>query len=310
MPPLPIIIDCDPGIDDAIALAMTIASVELDLVAVTTTYGNVGIEKATKNALRILQSFDSNAPVYVGAHQAILGEAINAAAYHGPNGMEAPGLQESTRKPEHKHAVTFLIDELMQRPDKLTVVALGPLTNIALALRLEPRITGRINRIVLMGGSPDYGNDSPSAEFNMLCDPYAAQIVLASGIPIDMFGLNVTHKVIATPAEMAAIRKIGNASSTIVADMIGFFESVYVKRYGFAGAALHDPCTIAFLLQPQLFQMKAMHVEVDTNLGLNFGRTVSDIWGLTGRTKNVNLAMDVDSGGFFDLLRSRLSLLN
>ena len=310
MAPLPIIIDCDPGIDDAIALAMTIASVDLDLVAVTTTFGNVGIEKTTRNALRILEPFKSNAPVYVGAHRAILGEAIDAAAYHGPDGMEAPGLKESTRKPEPKHAVSFLIDELMQHRCKLTVVALGPLTNIALALRLEPRIAGRIDRIVLMGGSPDYGNDSPSAEFNMLCDPYAAQIVLTSGIPLDMFGLNVTHKVIATPAEMAAIRKTGNAASTIVADMIDFFESVYVKRYGFAGAALHDPCTIAFLLQPQLFQLKPMRVDVDTSMGLNFGRTVCDMWGLTGRALNVNLAIDVDSSGFFALLRSRLSLLN
>lgn len=191
----------------------------------------------------------------------------------------------------------------------MTLVALGPLTNLALAMRLEPRIIPRIERIALMGGSPDYGNDSPSAEFNILCDPHAARIVFASGAPISMFGLNVTHQVIATPEEMAKIRAIGNRSAALFGDMMEFFKTVYIERYGFAGAALHDPCTIAWLLRPDIFAFKDMHVDVETNEGLNFGRTVCDAWGLTGKPKTVSVAVGADARMLFDLLRDCLARL-
>lgn len=307
--PTPVIIDCDPGIDDAVALAMAAASPELDLVAVTTTYGNVGIEKTTANALKLLDWLGRDTRVFMGADRALLGRPIDASQYHGETGLEAPGLAPSRRQPEAQGAILFLIDELMRRAGPITLVALGPLTNIALAMRLEPRIIPRIGRIVLMGGSPDYGNDSPSAEFNLLCDPHAARIVFSSGVPIVMFGLNVTHQIIATPAEMAKIRAIGNRSAALFGDMIDFFRTVYVDRYGFAGAALHDPCTIAWLLRPDIFEFRDMHVDVETNEGLNFGRTVCDMWGLTEKPKTVSVAMAAKPEAFFDLLRERLARL-
>jgi purine nucleosidase len=183
------------------------------------------------------------------------------------------------------------------------------LTNIALAMRLEPKIVPRIAQIVLMGGSTDYGNDSPAAEFNLLCDPHAAQIVFSSDAPKVMFGLNVTHRIIATPEEMAKIRALKNESAAVFADMIAFFEAAYVKRYGFRGAALHDPCTIAYLLRPNIFTFRAMHVDVEVNAGLSFGRTVHDIWGLTGKPRNTLVATGADPAQFFELLRACLKKL-
>lgn len=260
---LPIIIDCDPGIDDAIALAMAAASPSLDILAVTTTYGNVGIGKTTSNALRVLDWLGCPAPVFRGTDRALLGQPVTASAYHGASGLESSALGQPTRSPESVGAVPWLIEELLRRDDKVTLVALGPLTNIALAMRLEPLIESRIAEIVLMGGSTDFGNDSPAAEFNMLCDPHAAQIVFSSEVPIVMFGLNVTHQVIASHDRLKKIRSLGNESAHVFADMIGFFESVYVDRYGFAGAALHDPCTIAYLLRPDLFSFVDMHVDAN-----------------------------------------------
>ncbi len=304
-----VIIDCDPGIDDAISLAMAVASPELRILGVTTTYGNVGIEHTTDNALRVLDWLGSQVPVYEGARRALVADRVNAAQYHGATGLESPALGRPKRVAETTGAIPFLIDALLHLPQEVTLVALGPLTNIALAMRLEPRILPRIAQIVLMGGSTDYGNDSPAAEFNMLSDPHAARIVFSSEVPVVMFGLNVTHQIIATPEEMAKIRALGNEAATVVGDMLAFFQAVYVERYGFAGAALHDPCTIAYLLQPDIFTLRTMHVDVETNAGLSFGRTVHDIWGLTGKPKNTLVATKADAGRFFDLLRSCLARL-
>lgn len=299
---LPIIVDCDPGIDDALALAMVAASPSLDILGVTTTYGNVGIDNTTLNALRVLDWLGSQVPVFRGTDRALLGGSIDASAYHGTSGLEAPALGQPNRRHEDIGAVQWLIELLLRRSEKVTLVALGPLTNIALAMRLEPLIMPRIAEIVLMGGSTDYGNDSPAAEFNMLCDPHAAQIVFSSEIPIVMFGLNVTHQVIATPERLETIRSLGNESARLFGDLIQFFENVYIERYGFAGAALHDPCTIAYLLRPDLFTFAPMRVDVETNAGLSFGRTIHDIWGLSGKSRNTRVAMTVDASGFFDLL--------
>lgn len=307
--PEQIIIDCDPGIDDAVSLAMAVASPALDVLGVTTTYGNVGIDNTTNNALRVLDWLGSPIPVFRGTDRALLGEQIDAAAYHGETGLEAPALGAAKRTAESTGAVQFLIDSLLQTDQPITLVALGPLTNLALALRLEPKIADGIGRIVLMGGSTDYGNDSPAAEFNMLCDPHAAQIVFATGLPVVMFGLNVTHQVIATPEEMAAIRALGNEAAGVFGDMIGFFEAVYIERYGFRGAALHDPCTIAYLLRPDIFAFEAMHVSVETNAGLSFGRTVHDRWGLSEKPRNTQVATEADAALFFTTLRDCLGRL-
>lgn len=305
----PIILDCDPGIDDAFSLAMAVASPELDILGVTTTYGNVGLEHTTNNALRILDWLGADIPVFRGVDRALLGGQVDATEYHGESGLEAPQMGPPTSTEQEQDAVSFLIDTLRSANRKITLVASGPLTNLALVLRLAPDVTDKIEQVVFMGGSTDYGNDSPAAEFNLLCDPHAAQIVLSADVPKVMFGLNVTHQVIATPRQVQLLRDIGNETGQVFADMSVFFEKAYVERYGFEGSALHDPCTIAWLLKPALFQTRKMRVDVETNSGLSFGRTVHDIWNLTGMNNHTDVALQADADGFFELMRERLSRL-
>jgi len=304
----PILIDCDPGTDDAVMLAMAVASPELEILGVVTTYGNVGIEHTSRNALRVLEWLGCDAPVRRGATRSLLSPRIDAAQFHGETGLEAPALGPPVGE-ALPGGVEFLVDTLIGSAEPVTVVATGPLTNLALAIRLEPAILPRIDRIVVMGGSTDFGNDSPAAEFNLLCDPHAAQIVFTADVEIVMFGLNLTHQVIATPAEVAAVRAIGNESAEVFAGIMSKFEGDYVERYHFGGAAMHDPCTIAYLLDPEMFTFRRMHVEVDTNTGISFGRTVHDIWNWTGEPQNVEVAMTADSPRFFELLRGCLSRL-
>ena len=305
--PRPILIDCDPGTDDAIALAMAVASPELEILGVVTTYGNVGIEHTSRNALRVLEWLGSDVPVYRGATRSLLSPRIDASQFHGESGLDAPAMGPPRRTAE-SGGVEFIVRTLLQHPEPLTVVATGPLTNLALAIRLEPAILPRIERIVLMGGSTDFGNDSPAAEFNLLCDPHAAQIVFTSDVDIVMFGLNVTHQVIASREEVDAVLAIGNESAEVFAGIMSKFEGEYVERYRF-GAAMHDPCTIAYLLDPSIFTFRRMHVDVDTNTGISFGRTVHDIWNWSGQPQNVEVAMIADAPRFFQLLRACLARL-
>lgn len=306
---LPVILDCDPGIDDAFSIAMAVASDDLDVLGLTTTYGNVGLAHTTTNALRVLDWLGADIPVYPGVDRALLGDLVDASEYHGATGLEAPELGPPTSQPQTTDAVTWLIATLRAATQPITLVASGPLTNIAMVLRLAPDVIGKIARIVFMGGSTDYGNDSPAAEFNMLCDPHAAQIVLSSDIPKTMFGLNATHQVIATPAQVQRMRDLGNDAGRVFADMSVFFERAYRSRYGFDGSALHDPCTIAWLLNPDLFETRAMRVDVETNSGLSFGRTVHDIWNLAGKGSQTDVAIRADADGFFDLLIGLLARL-
>ncbi len=302
-----VILDCDPGIDDAFSIAMAVAADELDVLAVTTTHGNVGVDNTTNNALRILDWIGAKVPVFRGVDRPLLGSPIDAASYHGPSGLAAPELGPPNSVPQTQDAVSFMIDTLRSSDTKITLVASGPLTNVALLIRLAPDAIEKIDRIVFMGGSTDYGNDSPAAEFNMLCDPYAAQIVLDADVPKTMFGLNVTHQVIATPERVNAMRDLGNEAGNVFANMSVYFEAVYKERYGFEGAALHDPCTIAWLLDPSLFETRAMRVDVETNTGLSFGRTVHDIWNLANKGCHTDVALHANSDGFFALLNRLLA---
>jgi purine nucleosidase len=305
----PVIIDCDPGVDDAFALAMAHASDLIEIQAVTTTYGNVGLDHTTNNALRVLEWIGSDSPVYPGVAASLLTDAVNAANYHGATGLDAPAIPQPTRRSETRTAITFLIEHLRSVATPRTIIVLGPHTNLAMALRTAPDIADKIDTIVFMGGSTDYGNDSPAAEFNLMSDPHAAQIVLSSGVPTVMFGLNVTHRVIATPSRIDELRQIGNRSAPVFADLLDRFARVYLERYGFAGPAMHDPCTIAWLLKPELFTTELMRVDVDTSPGLSYGRTVHDRWGLSDRPANCQVAVDVDAGGFFDLITTLITRL-
>ncbi|MEO1058696.1 MAG: nucleoside hydrolase, partial [Actinomycetota bacterium] len=239
----------------------------------------------------------------------LLTEAVDAASYHGATGLEAPGIPEPTRRAETIDAVTFLIDHLRRVDEPRTIVATGPLTNLAIALRLAPDLAERIEQIVFMGGSTDYGNDSAAAEFNMMSDPHAAQIVLTSGVPTVMFGLNVTHEVIATPPRIQALRDVGNDIGTEFAGMLEHFHGVYRDRYGFAGPALHDPCTIAWLLRSDLFTTEKMRVDIETSAGLSYGRSVHDRWSIAGKEPNCTVALAVDAAGFYTLLTELVAQL-
>lgn len=305
----PILIDCDPGIDDAFALAMAHASPALDIEAVTTTYGNVGLDNTTNNALRVLEWIGSDAPVHRGTSGAILTDSVDATAYHGISGLEAPGIPQPTGRPASNDGVRFLIDHLRSVDEPRTIVATGPLTNLAMVIRLAPDVIERVEQVVFMGGSTDYGNDSPAAEFNMMSDPHAAQIVLTSGIPTVMMGLNITHQAIATPERVEALNQLHNAAGPTFAAMLDHVAGVYRERYGFAGPALHDPCTIAWLIEPGLFTTELMRVDVETTPGLSYGRSVHDRWAIAGLPANCRVALDLDANGFFRGLTDLVSTL-
>lgn len=301
-----IILDCDPGHDDAIALMLALASPELEVLGITVTYGNVSLENTVRNALIVRELCGSSVPVFAGANRPLVRERISAESVHGTSGLDGPNLPTPTGAAERTHAVRFMIDSIMAHPNQVTLVPVGPLTNVALAMRLEPEILGKIKRIVLMGGDTFLGNWSPAAEFNILCDPHAAQIVFGSNVPLSMFGLNVTHQVLATPERVARLRASGTRVAHTTAELLEFFKLAYARRYQFAGPALHDPCTIAYLIRPELFRMKPMSVEVDISDGPSFGRTVCDYWGVTRKPANADVALEADTDGFFDLLTERI----
>lgn len=302
----PIIIDCDPGHDDAVALMLAQASPELELLGVTVVFGNVGLERTLRNTRVVRELLGGHFPIHAGADRPLLVPRISAEAVHGLSGLEGPHLPEPQHPVADLHAVQFIIEQVMARPGQITLVPTGPLTNIALALRLEPRLQQNVREIVLMGGSVDLGNWSPAAEFNILADPHAAQIVFSSGIPLVMFGLNLTHQAIATPARIARFRALGSLVGQVAAELLEFFAEHHQERYGWEGGALHDPCTVAYLLAPELFETRSMFVEVDVTNGPNQGRTVCDYWRVTGQTPNTQVAISIDADSFFDLLVDRL----
>lgn len=311
--PEKIIIDCDPGHDDAIAIMLALASPELEVLGITVTYGNVGLENTTRNALVMRELCRSNlpggssVPIFAGASTPLVRDRISAESVHGTSGLEGPDLPEPRAGLEEMRAAEFIIQSVLEFPGKVTLAPVGPLTNIALAMHLEPSIVAKIKRIVLMGGSTDIGNWTPAAEFNILCDPHAASIVFSSGVPLTMFGLNLTHQVLATPERAERIRALGTRVSHFTAELLEFFKLAYQRRYDFAGPALHDPCVIAYLIQPELFKLKAIHVEVDCTDGPSFGRTVCDVWNVTGKPANCDVALEADAPGFFELLTARLA---
>ncbi|WP_407570388.1 nucleoside hydrolase [Deinococcus altitudinis] len=310
----PVILDGDPGHDDSVNILLAHASPEVQVLGVTTTFGNVGLDRTTHNALTTLALIGASTPVYAGADRPLLVARLSAESVHGQTGLDGPLLPAPTRQAEALHAALFIIREVRARPGQVTLLPTGPLTNVALALRLAPDIAPLIQQIVWMGGSLDVGNWTPAAEFNALCDPHAAQIVFGSGVPVVMFGLNATHQAIATPERIAPIRALSDrpgasAVGEVVAGLLEFFAEHHRERYGWEGGPLHDPLTCAYLIAPELFGTQAMYVEVDTSGGPSSGRTNCDLWNLTGRAPNAEVALNVDSDGFYRLLTERLGRL-
>ncbi|WP_185922498.1 pyrimidine-specific ribonucleoside hydrolase RihA [Hafnia paralvei] len=305
---LPIILDCDPGHDDAIALILALASPELELKAVTTSAGNQTPDKTLRNALRILTLLQrSDIPVAGGAVKPLMRELIIADNVHGESGLDGPELPEPNFAPQTCNAVELIAQTLRASQQPVTVVATGPLTNIALLLTSHPELHAKISRIVIMGGAAMLGNWTPAAEFNIYVDPEAAEIVFQSGLPIVMAGLDVTHRAQIMSEDIERFRHLGNPVADVVADLLDFFMEYHKQeKWGFQGAPLHDPCTIAWLIKPEIFTCVDRWVGVETQGKYTQGMTVVDYYSLTANQPNTTVMMDVDRQAFVDLLVERI----
>lgn len=305
---LPVILDCDPGHDDAIALILALASPELKVLAVTTSAGNQTPDKTLNNALRILTLLGrDDIPVAAGAPKPLARELIIADNVHGESGLDGPTLPDPAFAPVAMTALELMAKCLRESPEPVTLVPTGPLTNIALLLAAHPELKFKIARIVLMGGAAGPGNWTPAAEFNIYVDPEAADMVFKSGLPITMCGLDVTHEAQVMDEDIERVRAITNPVAQCVAGLLDFFM-IYHRdpKWGFAGAPLHDPCTIAWLLAPALFHGVECRVDIETGGTHTSGMTVVDRYGLTGKAANALVLLGLDRAGFIDLLVTRL----
>jgi inosine-uridine nucleoside N-ribohydrolase len=298
-----VLLDCDPGHDDAIALLLALASHELELVGVTTVAGNQTLEKTTANAIRVLEHVEhTDIPVAAGADRPLIREPFVAAHVHGETGLDGPDLPPPRGHPVDQHAVDFLAEHVAGS----TLVAVGPLTNVALMLALRPE--ARPERIVLMGGAIAEGNITPAAEFNIWADPEAAARVFASGIDVTMVGLDVTHRALLTPAHADELRGAGRAGR-LVAELFDFYHGFHRRTYGLPGSPIHDALALAQVLDPSLLELRHRHVAVDCESELCRGRTVVDLWHRTGNEPNARVAVGVDGDRFVRLLIERVSSL-
>lgn len=306
---LPIILDCDPGHDDAIAIVLALASPELDVKAITSSAGNQTPEKTLRNVLRMLTLLQrQDIPVAGGARKPLMRELIIADNVHGESGLDGPALPEPDFAPQNCTAVELMAKTLRESPQPVTIVATGPQTNVALLLNGHPELHDKIARIVMMGGAMVLGNWQPAAEFNIYVDPEAAEIVFQSGIPVVMAGLDVTHRAQIHDMDIERFRQVGNPVATIVAELLDFFIEYHKDaKWGFTGAPLHDPCTIAWLLKPELFTCVERWVGVETQGKYTQGMTVVDYYFLTGNQPNTTVLLDVDRESFVDLLAERLA---
>ncbi|MBX9452949.1 MAG: nucleoside hydrolase [Neoaquamicrobium sediminum] len=307
-----IIIDTDPGQDDAVAILLALASPELDVLGLTAVAGNVPLALTEKNARKICElAGRPETRVFAGAVRPLTRPLVTAEHVHGRTGLDGPELPEPTMKLETQHAVDFIVETLMAEPEgTVTLCPLGPLTNIALAMIREPAIVPRIREIVLMGGGYfEQGNVTPSAEFNIYVDPQAADVVYRSGAPIVMMPLDVTHKALTTKARIERFRTMGTRVGTATAQLLDFFERFDEEKYGTDGGPLHDPCVIAWLLKPELFSGRQCNVQIETVSELTMGATVVDWWNITDGPRNALVMRDIDAEGFFALLTERIARL-
>ena len=307
-----IIIDTDPGQDDAVAILLAFASPELEVLGITAVAGNVSLPLTQKNARKICELAGRSATkVYAGAAAPLARKLVTAEHVHGKSGLDGPNLPEPAMALQSQPAVDFIVERLLASNDgEITLCALGPLTNVALALEREPKIVGKIREIVLMGGGFfEGGNITPTAEFNIFVDPEAAKIVFASGVPIVMHPLDVTHKALTSAERVERFRAMGTNVGVAVAQLLDFFERFDEQKYGTDGGPLHDPNVIAYLLRPDLYSGRHCNVEIETQSELTLGMTVVDWWGVTGRKPNALVIRDVDHDGFFDLLTERIARL-
>ena len=308
-----IIIDTDPGQDDAVAILLALASPEeIEVLGLTCVAGNVPLDLTTRNARIVCElAGKRDVKVLAGCDRPLGRDLVTAEHVHGKTGLDGPDLPDPSMEMAEGHAVDFIIDQVRsQPPGSVTLCPLGPLTNIATALQRAPDIAERVQEIVLMGGGCfEGGNITPAAEFNIYVDPHAADIVFRAGIPIVVMPLDVTHKALVTKPRNDAFRALNSPVGTAVAQMTDFFERFDKEKYGSSGAPLHDPCVTAYLIRPELFQGREINVTIETESELTMGMTVADWWRVTDRPANATFMRDIDADGFFALLTERLARL-
>lgn len=308
----PIIIDTDPGQDDAVALLTALASPEeLEVLAITAVAGNVPIDLTVENALAMVELANrTDVRVYRGSARPMVNELVTAEYVHGPTGLDGADLPSPAIEEVGGHAIDRIIDLVMSREMKVTLCTLGPLTNIGMALVKEPQIVGQIDQLVMMGGGFfEGGNTTPAAEFNVYVDPHAAHLVFTSGIPIVMMPLDVTHQALTTPERIDRFRDLKTTAGDAVAGMLDFYDRYDMEKYSMEGGPLHDPTVIAYLLEPEIFDGKLVHVSIETAPVSTQGMTVVDWWGVTGKEPNALVINEIDDNRFFDLLVERIGRL-
>jgi inosine-uridine nucleoside N-ribohydrolase len=303
-----IVLDTDPGHDDAIALLLALASPELEVLGVTTVSGNQTLEKTTANALKILEFVErTDVPVHVGAPRPLVREQWAAAYVHGESGLDGPDLPAPKTRPSKGHAVDFMAEQVEEH-DGVVLVPVGPLTNIGLLLAKYAGIESRIDRVVLMGGAIAEGNVTPAAEFNIWADPEAAHRVFTSGIEVTMVGLDVTHKALLLPEKVDELRGAGRVG-LLVAQLYDFYHERHVRMYGWEGSPVHDALAVAHVIRGDFVETEHRHVQVDTGPEPGRGRTYVDLWKRTGSEPNAYVGVDVDGPGFIQFLAQRLASL-
>lgn len=302
MSPHRIIIDTDPGIDDALTFLFALASPEIKLEALTTTQGNVTLEKATRNALSVLElARASEIPVVAGSMLPLVQPLRASADVHGESGLGNSNLPKPHTKPIQGHAVDFLIERVLAEPDEISIFPIGPLTNIAMAIRKQPKFAKAVKELVIMGGAiQDGGNMTPLAEFNIYVDPHAAHIVFHSGIPITLIPLDVTHKCLLKREHIERLLKIDSPISRFISDAVSIYLKASYER-GFEGSAMHDPLTLATILAPELLTLKEYYVDVDISGGVSIGKTFADIYNVTKKPVDMKVAMNVRNDEFIEL---------
>jgi purine nucleosidase len=313
MNPTRIIIDTDPGVDDALTILLALASPEIQLEALTTVHGNIGIEKTTRNALSILEfAHASQIPVARGCSLPLVNPPpISGEAVHGSSGIGKVVLPEPRSKPVEQHAIDYLIKRILAEPQEITLFTIGPMTNLALAIRKEPRIVQALKGLVIMGGAiRQGGNVTPLAEFNIHTDPHAAHVVFHSGIPITLIPLDATYKCLLTSADVERLNRIDSPVARFVRDSTAIYMSFYKQYEGFDGCALHDPLTLATIIAPELLTFEEHHVDVDISGGISMGKTFADLMNVLKKPANMKVAMDVRGREFIELFLERMEALS
>ena len=296
-----IVLDCDPGHDDAVAILLAGKNPNLNLLGISVVAGNQTIEKTARNALNVATYLGINVPICIGCEFPMVRERVICAAIHGESGLDGFEFPNYGDKFDKRHGVQLLIDSVMNN-DKVTIIATGPLTNVAMAIKMEPRILKRLDEIVIMGGSVDNGNTSPAAEFNIMCDPEAAHVVFSSGVTVRMVGLNVTRKVLVTPEVVDRMEKINNKASDMFVKLMKVFNENQRKTFGVAAGPLHDPATIASIIDEGLIKWQKMNVVIDISHGPSYGRTNCDVFDYLQAPQNAYVAMDIDVNKYWDII--------